>query len=132
MPAVTDRARLKHIEEILRTEKAKMRDALRSELAERLGAGHSAQFEDALDTGDLSFFDLLETIDVKLIGIRQEQITNMSEAERKLQDGSYGICENCGKEIGDQRLAALPFAIHCIRCAEQLEGAEVKGKGPSY
>ena len=39
-------------------------------------------------------------------------------ALERLADGSYGICENCGKEIGDARLAAVPEATRCVSCAE--------------
>lgn len=131
MPVSNLSRRRGSLEEILRNEKEKLRLSLQSELTEKLGAEHSTQFENALDSGDLSFVDLLETIGMKLIDIRQDQLAKITTAEKKLKEGTYGVCEICGEEISPQRLTALPFAVHCIECAERIEGAEVQGKGPT-
>jgi len=37
----------------------------------------------------------------------------------KLDDGSYGVCEECGRPINGARLEAMPAARHCIDCASQ-------------
>ncbi len=125
------KGRHENLRKILQKERERLRHALHTELAEKLGEGHSNQFNDALDTGDLSFVDLLESVGVKIIDIRQEELSRLVEAERKLDDGSYGLCDVCGSEISEQRLSAIPFAIHCVRCAERMEGREVRGKGPT-
>ena len=39
-------------------------------------------------------------------------------ALRKMQEGSYGICEVCGQKIDDERLAVLPHTTLCIKCAQ--------------
>ena len=119
------------LRKILELERTRLRGELRLELVEKLGEEHSSHFENALDTGDLSFVDLLESVGIKLVDIRQENLANLVEAERKLDEGTYGICEICGAEIGEQRLSALPYAIHCVKCAERLEGNQVRGKGPT-
>ncbi len=123
--------RQRKLREILKKEKEKLRGALYSELKEKLGEGRSSHFESALDSADLSFVDLIESVGIKIVDIRQEKLAQMIEAERKLEEGTYGLCEICGAPIGDARLAALPFAIRCIRCAEEHEGGEVRGKGPT-
>jgi RNA polymerase-binding transcription factor DksA len=47
-------------------------------------------------------------------------------ALRRLDNGNYGQCENCGKKIPDARLNVLPYTRFCTSCAEALEsGAEV-------
>ena len=125
------KGRRKNLRQILRKERDRLRSALHTELAEKLGEGHSSHFNDALDAGDLSFVDLLETVGVKLVDIRQEELAKLVEAERKLNDGTFGLCEICGCEINERRLAALPFSIHCVNCEERLEGNEVRGKGPT-
>lgn len=58
---------------------------------------------------------------------RQQLATLRDRARRRLEDidaalgrldaGSYGSCEVCGRPIGDDRLAALPAARRCVRCA---------------
>jgi DnaK suppressor protein len=37
----------------------------------------------------------------------------------RVRDGRYGVCDRCGQPIGDDRLAARPAALTCIRCAER-------------
>ncbi len=45
-------------------------------------------------------------------------------ALRKMEEGTYGICENCGKPINYERLKARPVAIFCIECKKILETEE--------
>lgn len=42
-------------------------------------------------------------------------------AIEKIQNGTYGICENCGKPINPERLDFLPEATHCVSCQANLE-----------
>jgi len=51
----------------------------------------------------------------------REQI---DEALLRLADGTYGICEDCGREISERRLKAVPFARRCIECQEKTEAIE--------
>lgn len=55
---------------------------------------------------DENFHDLLEKI---------------SEAIRKLDDGTYGICDRCDAAINPDRLKAIPYATLCVDCQERLE-----------
>jgi RNA polymerase-binding protein DksA len=45
----------------------------------------------------------------------------VEEALRKIQNGTYGVCEGCGKPIDGNRLRAIPYARLCIRCKEREE-----------
>jgi DnaK suppressor protein len=84
-----------------------------------------------MDAGDVSFIDLLQSVDVKLVDIRQEELVKMDAAERKLNEGTYGICEECGRDISEERLAALLYAVRCVECEERLERAATQGRGPT-
>ena len=46
---------------------------------------------------------------------------NVEDALQKIEDGTYGICEKCGKEIEIERLKAMSFAKFCIKCKSQME-----------
>lgn len=48
----------------------------------------------------------------------RQSIREINQALRRLEEGSYGICGNCGKAIAAARLEALPEATRCIDCAE--------------
>lgn len=51
-------------------------------------------------------------------------ILKIHQSLRDIEEGSYGICENCGEDIGLRRLQARPVARHCIRCKTQMETME--------
>jgi len=90
--------------------------------------GETRQLVDtALDDGDWSVVDLSEDISFKHMSTHRENLLKIDEALRKLSEGTYGICEDCGEAISEQRLQILPFAIFCTDCQErreQLEGLE--------
>ncbi len=44
-------------------------------------------------------------------------IVDVERALLKLSQGTYGICDVCGEEIGEDRLEALPASAKCVRCA---------------
>lgn len=48
---------------------------------------------------------------------RTAELTRIDQALRRIDDDEYGLCEECGEEISEKRLAVDPAASHCIRCA---------------
>ena len=52
-----------------------------------------------------------------LLDADRAQLAAIEAALQRLEAGTYGICERCGQPIGDERLAARPAAVTCIRCA---------------
>ena len=52
-----------------------------------------------------------------LLAAARERIAEVDDALRRVDAGSYGACERCGRPIGDERLAARPFARWCMACA---------------
>jgi RNA polymerase-binding transcription factor len=55
-------------------------------------------------------------------------IFKIEEALRRLDDGEYGICEECGEKIGIERLKARPVTTLCIECKSSQEIEERKAK----
>jgi len=49
------------------------------------------------------------------------QVGQIDAALTKITEGTYGVCEDCGKPIPDRRLRVLPFASLCTKCKEQEE-----------
>ncbi len=87
--------------------------------------------ETALDDGDWSVIDLSEDISLKQLSTHRETLLKIDEALRKIDEDTYGKCEDCGEEISEERLKVIPFAIYCRDCQEkreQLEEIEM-GKG---
>ena len=107
---------------MLRETKRRMWNELREDLFRQTGLELQPQYDFPQDEGDRGLIDLLEDTGLALADIRQRDLIQMEEAEQRLREGSYGICEECGREIDEERLALLPFAICCIGCQKQREG----------
>ncbi|RTZ61331.1 MAG: RNA polymerase-binding protein DksA [Gammaproteobacteria bacterium] len=81
----------------------------------------SNEVRDEIDTADL------EMEREKLLRLRERETKYLHKIEyalRKIEEGTYGICENCGGPIGYERLKARPVAIYCINCKIKLEAEE--------
>ena len=48
---------------------------------------------------------------------RKHDLMRIEAAERRIRDGEYGYCDECGEEIPDGRLAVDPMALMCVNCA---------------
>ncbi len=79
---------------------------------------------DVLDQGESSEVDIQEDIEFALIQMKSETLNKINEALRRLEEGTYGNCFECGDEIAEARLRALPFALRCKDCEEARETAE--------
>ncbi|OGX05490.1 MAG: hypothetical protein A3G87_09810 [Omnitrophica bacterium RIFCSPLOWO2_12_FULL_50_11] len=60
-------------------------------------------------------------LNLDLASSEQSLLNRVDGALQKLKDGTYGVCENCGKSIGLKRLKAVPYAELCIKCKEAEE-----------
>ena len=79
---------------------------------------------EVLDQGESSEVDIQEDIEFALLQMKSETLTKVTEALRRLDEGTYGNCFECGDEISEARLRALPFAVRCKDCEEARENAE--------
>jgi len=79
---------------------------------------------DVLDQGESSEVDIQEDIEFALIQMKSETLTKIDAALRRLEDHTYGDCFECGDQISEARLRALPFAVRCKDCEEARETAE--------
>jgi DnaK suppressor protein len=75
--------------------------------------------------------DLSEDISFRRLGTHRENLRKIDEAMRKIDEGTYGICEDCSEEISEGRLKILPFAILCRDCQEKREELEAAGRWES-
>jgi len=112
---------LKHIleerrREILSEVQEKMRD-VRAVGAAGEGAG-------VLDDAEASEADIQDDIEFALIQMKTETLHKIEEALSRHDEGTYGYCFECGDEISERRLRALPFAVRCKDCEEAREIAE--------
>ncbi len=64
-----------------------------------------------------------EELSVAVLQISTEALDGVDAALARLDAGTYGACCDCGSEIAQSRLHAMPFAVRCTRCEEQWEQA---------
>ncbi|MGZ5226141.1 MAG: TraR/DksA family transcriptional regulator, partial [Burkholderiales bacterium] len=81
--------------------------------------------EDAIggvgDAGDESVLRAATDLDLQEAGRDVQELNDIDAALRRMEDGSYGICDECGQEIGYPRLDAQPTALRCISDQEKYE-----------
>ena len=109
--------------EILSEVQSRIKD-VRSEGAGGLTAG-------VVDAEETSVADIQEDIELALIQMKAETLTRINEALGRLEENTYGRCNECGQEITPQRLRALPFAIRCKDCEEARERAQERERAMS-
>jgi|UniRef100_A0A7C3Z417 RNA polymerase-binding protein DksA len=71
---------------------------------------------------DLSSDTYQKEIASQLTTQERKILFEIEEALRRIKEGKYGICERCGAEIAEERLAALPYCRYCIKCQKEIEG----------
>jgi RNA polymerase-binding transcription factor DksA len=66
--------------------------------------------------------------DLSILEQVEAELTDVARALERINDGTYGTCEACGKPIGDERLEAVPAARFCLEDQAQAE-REVRTPG---
>jgi DnaK suppressor protein len=104
--------------EILSEVKGKMRDVR--------AIGASGEGQGVLDAAETTEADIQDDIELALIQLKSETLHKIEEALTRLDEKTYGNCNECGDEISERRLRALPFAVRCKDCEEAREMAELR------
>jgi len=123
-----EKERQERLREILREEKRRLWQELRSEIFRDQEKLHS-EYDIPQDIGEQSMLDVLSDTGLAVADILRERLTRMEEAERKLEEGTFGMCEDCGVEIEEERLRVIPYAVRCVRCQERIEGPSYPPEG---
>ncbi|MDH3258224.1 MAG: TraR/DksA family transcriptional regulator [Deltaproteobacteria bacterium] len=111
---------MKSIKEVL----IKMRDDLIRDITRRLKETSKNINEDIGDDVDSCFQERAREFDLLLSKREKEKLRLIEEALDKIEEGTYGTCEECGGKIPKGRLKAMPFALYCVDCKEMIEKEE--------
>ncbi len=82
---------------------------------------------DAIEKGDeidLATNEISRELDAKISMRQHRQLQEIEDALERIKNGEYGICEECGEPVPEQRLRLFPAARHCVRCQEELDHME--------
>lgn len=85
-----------------------------------LGASESGELRDDVDFGE-GFADAAaataeRTEVLGLVESLKRSLEEIDQALARIEEGTYGTCANCGKDIGSARLEFRPASIHCVDC----------------
>jgi DnaK suppressor protein len=116
---------LKHFRERLREELDKIAVSLdrfernARESSQRDSSGDLSAY--ATHSADIGTDAMEREKDMMLASRESRSVLLIREALRKIDDGSYGDCEECSKPIGVKRLELIPYAQFCTRCQVKAE-----------
>ena len=111
----------KMLEERRREIQAEVQGKMRDVRAEGAWGGKVNEVFDAVESSEA---DIQDDIEFALIQMKSETLNKINDALIRLEQGDYGNCFECGEEIAEKRLRALPFAVRCKDCEEAREVAE--------
>ena len=115
-----NKVQLKRFKQLL-TEK---RDEIVKKAKQTLDEDMALDANDLPDEMDLASSEYLQSFTFRLRGREKAFLDKIEKALRKIEDGSFGTCEECGEEIQLKRLEARPETTLCIRCKEDQERLE--------
>jgi DnaK suppressor protein len=111
----------KMLEDRRRELQAEVQGKMRGVREEGTWGGKMNEVLDAVESAEA---DIQEDIEFALVQMKSETLNKVNDALARLERGDYGFCYECGEEIGEKRLRALPFAVRCKDCEEARETAE--------
>ena len=100
---------------------AEVQGKMRGVREEGTWGGRLTEVLDAVESAEA---DIQEDIEFALVQMKSETLNKINDALARLEQGDYGYCFDCGEEIAEKRLRALPFAVRCKDCEEAREAAE--------
>ncbi len=112
------------LKKILLKKRNEVVDGLETQMGRRLTRDMGQKIDSAMDSADQSALDVDQGIDYSLLEMKYEQYKDIADAFRKLQNKSFGLCEECGEEIDIKRLEVNPLARYCISCKTKKEEIE--------
>lgn len=80
--------------------------------------------DEKYDEADLSSHELESSMRMRLKSREALYLKKINEAIRRISEGSFGECEECGDDIEMRRLEVRPTATHCLGCKEEQERRE--------
>ena len=115
---------IKQLRQLLITERVKLADEIKS-------IAHETSTSPRDASGDLSAYtvhladmaaDTYEReLSMNIVSSEQQILYQIDDAFKRLDDGSYGICQQCNQPIAMSRLKAVPYASLCISCQRSKE-----------
>ena len=115
-----NKTQLKKFKKLLETK----REEIVKKAQQTLEQDMALDADDLPDEMDLASSEYIQSFTFRLRGREKAFLDKIDRAMRKIDDGSFGTCENCEEEISAKRLEARPETSLCIKCKEDQERME--------
>ena len=112
---------LKKFQELLEEKRKAVLDRAREMLSVE---NMALDTNDLPDEMDLASSEYLQSFEFRLRGREKSLLSKLDLALKKIEDGTFGVCEICEEPIGKKRLEARPETTLCIKCKEDQEREE--------
>lgn len=116
-----DEKRLQHFRTLLMDELRRHTENVRGGQASALEA---AADDGVKDSADMSVQDVNQETALRLGERESQMVADIDQALLRIDEGTYGICQRCGKEIDERRLEAVPTARYDAQCQAALEASQ--------
>ena len=123
MPTTTARAARMPKKEMERYRKLlhEKKNGLMAELAKTKNAEEETTEESTQDIADKAVSSYTREFLYSLNDTERDTLLLIDQALTRIEDGTYGFCQNCGVLMNEKRLTALPWSRHCVNCQELAE-----------
>ncbi len=101
-----------------------LRESLLNELQELSGYSLTANKQAGEELADVGSDNFLREMELGLVTEEGRRIRLIDDAINRLKNNLYGTCMDCGKDIDEGRLEAIPYARLCIKCKSSREAAD--------
>ncbi len=126
MNALLNAAELQQYQQLLLSLGRRLRgdvEDLSSEALRRSGGEASGNLSNApMHLADLGTDTYEQEMSVSLLENSERALEEISAALDRIDQGTFGQCEECHRAIGRERLRAIPYTRHCVECARRLQG----------
>ena len=119
-----NRDRYSELKRILEERRREIMDQVQGKIRDVRSEGANNPNSGVLDAAETSEADIQDDIEFALIQMKSETLNKIEEALHRLEEGTFGYCFECGEEISEKRLRALPFAVRCKDCEEARENVQ--------
>jgi DnaK suppressor protein len=91
-------------------------------LRDDLKGEYQQQLQQALDDPDRAMVDLLGDLDIIRLENRRDELMAIEAALQRIDQGTFGVCTDCGQTIEPRRLQVMPYATRCVEDQAEAEG----------
>ena len=120
-----DKQRLEHFRKVLTEQLRAHDDQVRDKQQEALDMNADDGVKDSVD---MSLQDVNQELAFRLGERESQTVAEIDEALQRIDEGTFGTCERCGKPISDKRLEVLPTARFDAACQSELEARQGLGQ----